>query len=243
MNLRRWGREALLIGAGIALAVLAGGLVLDVLVMPFVTRQGMGIRVPDVSGKTPAEAREILARARLKLQVEDERWSPGVPEGRIIYQRPGPSVGVKEGRTVYVSVSRGDRSCTVPDLTSGISLREARFRIEQAGLTVGRVEEVDSEAHPGLVAGQGLDPGSQAPRGAAVDLRVSRGQALPFQAPGLVGCNVDSAFALLDSLGLSPGRIEYREQPGVGTDTVLEQTPAAGTEVRAGDTVNLVVSQ
>ena len=243
MTLRGWGRETLLFGIGTALAAVVGGLIVDNLIMPAVTRQGMQIEVSDVSGKRADEAQKLLAQRHLKLHVEEERWSPGVPEGHIISQRPGPAIGVKEGRTVYVFVSRGDRPYTVPNLTTGISLREARFRVEQADLTVGQVEEVPSNAHIGMVVGQRPEPGALASRGAAVDLQVSRGPAPPFQLPNLVGANIDTAFALLDSLGLSVGQIDYRDQTGVKTDTVLEQKPRAGEEVRAGDKLDLVVSK
>lgn len=243
MSLKGWGREILLIGAGVALAVTAGGLILDYAIMPLVTRQGMQVKVPDVSGRTPAEAQEALSRLRLKFKVEEDRWSPGVPEGRIISQRPSPATGVKEGRTIYVTISRGDRPYTVPDLISGISMREARLRIEQAGLAVGQVSEVPSEAHPGVVVGQRPDPGSEAERGAAVDLRVSRGPATPFPAPNLVGVNVDSVFSVLERLDLNVGHIEHREQPGANAGVVLEQKPEAGMEVQAGDAIDLIVSE
>lgn len=243
MTLRGLGREALLIGVGAVLAAAVAGMILDLLIMPAVTRQGMQIEVPDVSRRTLAEAQEMLARKRLKLRVEEERWSPGVPDGRIIFQRPGPATRVKEGRTVYVSVSRGDKPFAVPDLTAGISLREARFRVEQAGLSVGRVEEVPSEPPPGLVVGQHPEPGAQVPRGSPVDLRVSGRPSPPFPAPGLVGSSLETASALLDSLGLVAGEIVYREEAGVETDVVLEQRPDAGAEVRAGDRIDLTVSK
>jgi serine/threonine-protein kinase len=243
VTLRDLGREVLLIGVGAALAALVGGMVLDLLVMPAVTRQGMQIEVPDVSGKTTAEAHQVLARKRLKLRVEEERWSPGVPDGRIIFQRPGPASRVKEGRTVYVSVSRGDKPFTVPDLTTGISLREARFRVEQAGLSVGRVEEIPSEALVGVVVGQRPEPGAQVSRGSAVDLQVSRGPLPPFPAPNLVGADAQVAFALLDSLGLAVGEVAYREEADVQADRVLEQNPGAGAQVRAGDKIDLTISK
>ena len=243
MSLRRLGREALLFGVGAILAAIAGGLAMDYVIMPLVIRHGMQIKVPDISGRIPAEALKSLSQLRLKLRVEEERWSPGVPEGHIISQRPGSATGVKEGRTVYVTVSRGDRLYAVPDLTSGMSLREARFRVEQAGLMVGQVEEVPSEAHPGVVVGQHPEPGTETARGAAVALRVSRGPAIPFPVPNLVGVNVDSVFAILERLDLSVGHIDHREQPGVDADTVLEQKPEAGAEIHAGDAIDLIVSE
>jgi serine/threonine-protein kinase len=243
VRLKDLGRETLLLGIGAVLSALLVWLVLDLLVMPSVTRQGMQIEVPDVSGRTSAEAQAILARKRLKLQVEEERWNPGVPDGHIFLQRPGPSSRVKEGRTVYVSISRGDKPFTVPDLTTGISLREARFRIEQAGLNLGRVDQVASEALVGMVVRQRPEPGAQASRGSAVDLQVSRGPARPFPAPGLVGSSAETAFALLDSLGLAVGHLEYREEAGVQKDKVLEQKPEAGAQVQAGDKIDLIISE
>ncbi|MSS71677.1 MAG: PASTA domain-containing protein [Candidatus Latescibacteria bacterium] len=243
MTLKDLGREALLLGAGAVLAALVVGLILDLLIMPMVTRQGMQIEVPDVSGKTATEAQAILAQKRLKLHVEEERWSPGVPDGHILLQRPGPATRVKEGRTIYVSISRGDKPFTVPDLTTGMSLREARFRVEQAGLVLGQVEEIPSEALVGTVVGQRPEPGTQVSRGSAVNLQVSRGSAPPFPAPGLVGSDTETAFARLDSLGLSVGHVEYREEAGAQKDKVLEQKPEAGVQVRAGDKIDLIISE
>jgi beta-lactam-binding protein with PASTA domain len=58
-----------------------------------------------------------------------------------------------------------------------------------------------------------------------------------------VGASLETAPALLEGRGLAGGEVAYREEADVETDTVLEQRPGAGAEVRAGDKVDLTVSK
>ena len=239
--LHKLARELILFGVGSALAVIGGGLFVNQLVMPVMTRRGMEIEVPYVSGITEPEARKLLLQKNLKLQVEESRWSPSVPYDHIIFQRPGPASMVKGGRTIYVSVSRGDSLYMVPDLTSGMSLREAKLRIEQSGMAVGLVEEVASEAHPGVVVGQHPDSGTVVPRDSEVDLLVSGGLNPRFKIPDFVGMDLGSAVAILDSLGLTVGEILFRN--GESFEMILEQSPEVAEDVQVGDTVDLTLGR
>ena len=243
MALRDLGREILLFGIGAALAVIVGGLLLSTLVMPAVTRQGMQIEVPDVVGTSPDQARAILSASRLRIQVEEERFSQDVPVDHIVFQRPRAHSKVKEDRTVYITVSRGDTAYQVPDLTVGISAREAMLKLEQAGISVGAVEEVATEAPVGMVVGQRPEPGALVPRGSLVDLIVSLGPNPAVRTPDLMGWALDSAYAVLDSLGLSAGHIRYLKGAAGGSGKIFGQMPKPGVEVHAGDRVDLIVGQ
>lgn len=243
MALRDVGREIVLFGIGAALAVIVGGLLLSTVVMPAVTRQGMQIEVPDVVGTSTDQARAILSASRLRIQVEEERFSQDVPVDHIAFQRPRAHSKVKEDRTVYITVSRGDTAYQVPDLTVGISAREAMLKIEQAGISVGAVEEVATEAPVGLVVGQHPEPGALVPRGSLVDLIVSLGPNPAVRTPNLMGWALDSAYAVLDSLGLSAGHIQYLEGTLGGSRKILGQMPKPGEEVHAGDRVDLIIGQ
>ena len=69
--------------------------------------RGKEVVVPDLTGKTEAEARQILEKNGLTLKVSQTRFVPGVPEGRIVEQNPPKGTSLKTGRSVKVLVSLG----------------------------------------------------------------------------------------------------------------------------------------
>ncbi len=61
--------------------------------------------VPDVVGMTEAEALTLLGKKRFIGEVREE--SSALPEGRVIWQSPGPDDTATPGETVYIGVSSG----------------------------------------------------------------------------------------------------------------------------------------
>src|ERR1700724_4555831 len=49
---------------------------------------GHEVAVPDLLGKSPAEARIIAGQSGLEMNVERQYYSPTVPEGKILSQLP-----------------------------------------------------------------------------------------------------------------------------------------------------------
>ena len=71
-----------------------------------VSRGPQPIAVPDLSGKTSAEAQTALTAAGLVAAVS-ELASDTVPSGQVISQTPAPGNGVAPGATVTLVVSTG----------------------------------------------------------------------------------------------------------------------------------------
>lgn len=63
-------------------------------------------RVPDVIGKTEAEALKLVERAGLKVKIT-RRNDPGVPSDTVIETRPGPNSSVKKDSSLTIIVSSG----------------------------------------------------------------------------------------------------------------------------------------
>ena len=201
------------------------------------------VNVPDVVGRTEAEARSILERSGLAYAVDRRVYSTTVPAGVVVSQDPEPGRQVREGRKVWATVSLGPEVGEVPDVV-GQPLREARVQLAQQGFVVGEVQEGLAPGMPaGVVVAQDPPPGSRVEKGRPVRLTVSRGpEAATVVLPDLRGMSVQEATSQLEQLGLQLGLTSARyssHPPGV----IIDQQPPAGSELRPGDRVDLVYSQ
>ncbi|MEG3071146.1 MAG: PASTA domain-containing protein [Candidatus Syntrophopropionicum ammoniitolerans] len=71
------------------------------------------INMPNVAGKTEAEAREILKDQGIENILVSHNLHPTVPQGLVVSQDPKPDTKIKITRTVTLSVSMGQdlREC------------------------------------------------------------------------------------------------------------------------------------
>ncbi len=81
--------------------------------------QGREVRVPRLTGITPAEAERIANSNGLVLSVESRFYNATVPEGRIVSQSPEQNSTVRRGWKIRVAESLGPqaRSRAKPDWT------------------------------------------------------------------------------------------------------------------------------
>ncbi|NLA59378.1 MAG: Stk1 family PASTA domain-containing Ser/Thr kinase [Firmicutes bacterium] len=199
------------------------------------------VSVPDVTGLTVAEARLALEKQRLRLAVDREIESD-LPPGRIIRQDPAANRRVKEGRTVWVVVSRGPRLVQVPEVV-GLSLEEAKERITEAGLTVGVETPVyEPTVLEGYVVSQSPQSGTYLEEGLAVDLMVSRGDvgSPVVVVPDLRGQLLEDAKIRVRRLGLTIGNVWGQSDPSLTPWEVMAQNPAPGMQVPQDTPVDFV---
>lgn len=162
------------------LTVLAGLILIALVVVWFwITRPVKEVPVPDLQGKPLVEAQRLAQQAGLNLVVRQEDYNEQFPEGTIYLVQPDPGTSVKAGGVVQVWVSKGARTVEVPNV-QGLSEADARQRLEQAGLQVGKVEEkLHPTAPAGTVLSQSPAPKQRVNREAPVDLVVSKGPPPP----------------------------------------------------------------
>lgn len=222
-----------------ALALLVGFLIVNLILMPSLTRQGAEVRVPEVVGLSEREAERLLAAEDLKLSKISEQWSPDVPRGFITAQDPSAGGIVKRGRRISVIVSLGAQGTTVP-LLDGVTARQAEIQLEGAGLKVGRTARAYSDQ-----VGRELVIASDPPgetvveQETAVDLLVSMGP-MPrsFVLPRLSGRDAVSAARGLRDQGFY---VALRESDRLGerSGAVVTQEPPAGRRVAPRDSIVL----
>lgn len=203
------------------------------------------ISMPNVEGRTEADAREILQGNGIKNIQVSSNHHPTVTQGLVISQDPKPDTRIKVTRTVTLSVSLGQDLREVPAVI-GQTLYNARISISVNELNVNDpVQEIYSDDYPvGVVVNQDPLPGARLSKGLGVSLSVSKGpQPVIQQVPSLVGLTVEIAREELDKLNLlldpNTGRAASADY---FAGQIISQDPVAGTEVQEGATVQVILS-
>ena len=195
--------------------------------------------VPALDGMDQAEARQAVEAAQLVFARGDDEASEDVPAGEYTSADPAPGDEIPQGETVTVRFSSGPSATEVPDVV-GDSQAEAREKIEDAGLRVGDVTEVDE---PGQDAGDVLrsepSAGTSLAPDASVSLVLASGQVV---VPSLVGMSSEDAQQTLQDLGLTPV-IETQETDTAAPGTVVSTSTTDDQRVDQGSRVTLYVAE
>jgi eukaryotic-like serine/threonine-protein kinase len=135
--------------------------------------------VPDLAGRTAAEAETILRQQGFEVAQALEN-STSVPQGSVIRTSPGAGTVLEVGETVTLVVSAGPEQVIVPNVTEKTE-QTAREELQLAGF---RVEVVDQALPPGSpdngrVLAQSPSGGQRADVGSTVTITVGRAEALP----------------------------------------------------------------
>lgn len=198
------------------------------------------ITVPNVVGKPVEVAETTLKKLDLKVSV-DEIASDDVPAGQVISQTPAAGTNVKARRIIHLTVSKGGSAMLIPDL-KGLTLEQAKERLDKLGLTLGAVENGNDPDKPSnVIISQSPDSGSKATKGTRVNIVINMKQ--KTSVPNVIGMSLSDARNTLLSKKLSVGTINSTD--GTSADdasaVVTAQDPAGG-ESTSSDVVNLTIS-
>jgi eukaryotic-like serine/threonine-protein kinase len=224
----------------LALGVLVGAIVFDRILMPLVVRHGDEVRVPSVGGADLAQAESALRAAGLRPLVLQGRHHTVVPRGQVLEVSPPPGLSVKRGRQVILTPSLGTFHRIVPDLV-GQSMRLARLRLGDAGLSVGQLMYAANDlVGEDLVMAMEPEGGAPAPENGVVSLLVSRSRpSVPFWLPDLRGLPGAASETLLEQGGFS---VTVQTADGGEPGTVVRQDPPPGAPLWPGTRVVLSVA-
>ncbi len=141
----------------------------------FVQKQETLIEVPDVKNYTAQKAKEFLESKQFNI-IEKEEYSDEVAQGLVIKTNPaaGSKKTVRSTITVYVSLGAAPEFLEVPDVV-GLSLDDAKEKIERYGFTVGEVKMVDNKNKGYVVKQTPTSGGEKLNKGTAIDLNVGNG--------------------------------------------------------------------
>lgn len=197
------------------------------------------ITVPNVVGKPVEVAQTTLKKLDLKVSV-DEIESDDIPQGEVISQTPVAGTNVKAKRIIHLTVSKGGSAMLIPDL-KGLTLEQAKERLDKMGLALGAVENGNDPDKPSeVIISQSPEPGAKASKGARINIVINMKQKTSI--PNVVGMTLGDARNTLLSMKLSVGTITASD--GASADDsnaiILSQDPAGG-ESTSSNVVNLTV--
>ncbi|XCB30948.1 PASTA domain-containing protein [Arcanobacterium hippocoleae] len=146
--------------------------------------------VPDVIGKSMAEAISMLQAATFHVETSED-WSEEVPEGAVISQAPAAAELIPHDSNVKIIVSKGRQPITVPNV-SGLKIEDAKSALTNLGLKSEVTEEFSDEIEKGTVLKQDTPEGETRYRNDVIKITVSKGPEL-VAVPNVVGQQEGSA--------------------------------------------------
>ena len=206
---------------------------------------GRSVTVPELSGKSPEEARRIVRGVGLNLEEQQKRarYDDRIPAGRVLLQQPEAGSLAKPAQVVRVVLSLGPRELRVPDLT-GLAPRAAALKLSRESLELGAASWL---REPGLADGiVAQDPEPEIPAGKGEAVRVLTNRGAPesrIVMPDLVGGDAEAARARLEKFGFKVGSARFEAYEGVRPNTVLKQFPPAGYPLSNREVISLTVSR
>ncbi|MBQ8919862.1 MAG: serine/threonine protein kinase [Acidaminococcaceae bacterium] len=197
------------------------------------------IAVPDVNGKTAAEAQQILKEKGFKVELEDKIDSSAKP-GMVLRMDPVAGIKRKEGATVTLTVASAEKTVAVPRI-AGLKLEQAEKLLAERGLRIEKIEQKwDSTKPEDVILSQSPEENSKLSENGGVTLIINKKEEKNIAVPDLKGLTLAEARKKLEGLQL---KAEVKEiDSDRDKDTVLGTDPDNGATVMEGGTVTLQVS-
>ena len=116
-------------------------------------RMSNTVEVPDLKGKSVAEAVNVLQNKGLHMLSAAEDYDSETQIGSIVRQDIPPLSKVKEGRGIKVVVSKGPKVQYVPEVV-GMKLEEAESVLAGRGIRIGKALYVHSDVEKNFIIAQ-----------------------------------------------------------------------------------------
>jgi beta-lactam-binding protein with PASTA domain len=190
------------------------------------THHGQSIAVPDLAGLTLDEVEDVTASRQLRHEVVDSVFSSDMPRGTVLKQNPKANSKVKKNRNIFLTMNAVNPETVPMPMLVGLSIRQARLALQNAGLTLGdityrpdyAINNVLQQYHHDSV----ITEGTEVTKGSVIDLELGMGLSNEMtKVPDLVGLGLLEASDLIADYYLNIGAITYDE-------SVLEEEDSAG---------------
>ncbi len=194
------------------------------------------VKIPDVTGKTVAQARSAIETVGLKVGKEKDEYSDSVKKDSVIRTNPEAGTQRRDGSTVDLIVSKGTKTFIMEDYKGQKRADAINNLVQKYKVSKGliKTEEVESSEYAaGTVVGQTPAAGStyDLTSKARITLKVAKSVSSVVM-PSYIGSTYEFAYNnLTQVLGIQGANIEKRTVPtapaGTQANTIIKQTPEA----------------
>lgn len=222
--------------AAIAVTVLLIFLVLES--FDFFTQHGKYKKIPDVVGKSYADAMKVMDAQGFDVIVQDSVYYDSLPRLSVIKQFPYPDATVKINRTVFLTINRAiPPEVEMPKL-EGLTLRSAEMVLRSLNLKLGdttfRPDFARNSVLEQTYKGEHINFGTKIRMGSVIDLVLGGGiTEREGDVPDLFGMTYSEAKVILETVGLQTGAVVV--DPGVkdtAASYIYRQNPEPFNEAR-----------
>ena len=204
--------------------------------------------VPSVVNYSLSEATEELKKNGLLIEIEGKKTDDGKEENLVLSQSTDKGSIVSENTVIGVTVNAHSGEFTMPNFL-GIDLRECTQVLDNIGMNYSITKEYHSVICSNCVISQSIAPYSKVMANQKVDIVVSQGAEPEKNDPDVLTKTDDLTGMPYESVLENPkedsatvqvtDRVYDDSKP---EGTIIEQSPAAGTEQKADEPVKVVVS-
>ena len=198
--------------------------------------------VPDVSGKSEADAQKELEDAGFKV-TSSFQYDDSVENGNVISTNPVAGTKAEKGTQITMLVSKGSDKKTVPNVR-GMEDSAAQNTIKNYGFNVGTVTyQYSDSVSKGLVISQGVASGTKAAAGTSISLVVSSGPKPEekIEVKGFVGQSESDLKSWASQNGLYTNASDSQYSDTYAAGVIISMSPSSGS-VSKGSTISYVVS-
>lgn len=199
----------------------------------------MTSKVPNLVGKTEAEAIAELGECGLPYTVEED-YSGVTSPGKVLSQSPEADGRAWKKDGVAINVSMNKNEVSVPNVV-GMQAEKAAATITGKGLQVKLKGKEDSSAKQGCVLNQSLEGGKTVQRGSEIELIVCVGKN-SFIMPNIIDLEVAQAQKVLKEEGFTNVTKESGYNPYIVKGRVFDQNPKTGACIKADTKITVYES-
>jgi|GEM_PF-1424369 len=202
------------------------------------------INMPDLTGMDQEKAKAACARLKIDFKVSDTVFNAIYEPGKVINQSIKPKMPIKKGRTVYVTISKGSKMVTVPDIRGSLKSK-ALLTLKNSDLSYGAESSVKSQVYAeNIIISQWPAPGTEVPFDHPVNTVRSLGRGTDnFVMPDWKGASVYEIYRSLRKTGLYIDKLEVKNDLSLPSGTVISQQPEPGYIVNKDIPISLTVSK
>ena len=209
------------------------------------------VMVPDVVGKDLTQALMEMQVKELYPRIHLRYSQTSLDKGRVLEQEPRPGTISKAGRRVRLVVSQGVVLNRIENFV-GRNVEEVRMEFQtiyassETGTLLSIREPVMyefSSENPGTILAQKPEPGVNISGPTAMEFVVSRGREnSTITVPQLTGLEFARALDIISSSGLNYHFKLSERRDDERPETIVLQTPPAGTTIGLNTVVELTLT-